>query len=522
MLRFDVRACRWLQDGPSPANGGRQLVLDFDIVIVGGGAAGCAVARRLADAGEHSVLLLEAGTDLGGQVPPALRDGWNNPSGSDWTHDWGFESEPDGAGATSKLRRGRLLGGTSWLTRFGVRGVAADFDAWAARGNPGWRYEDVLPSFRRLETDAEFGDRPWHGDRGPLNINRYPELERSPIHAAALEALSALGFPSVEDHNAPDAVGAGPMPMSTKEGRRITSLDAYLPPDARPANLKIRTGSPVATVVIGGRRATGVRLVDGTEVGARWVVLSAGTYGSPSLLLRSGVGPAGHLRELGIDVLVDLPGVGENLADHPGTELDTGWRGDPPAGAPVLHTIATFRSSTQPRDRPPDLMFWVTDPTPGQPAFYLDPILLKPTSRGSVRLRSSDPEDKPRVTLPGLRESHDVERLAEAYLLGLELAIYPAVRTLANEPAPAPPGSHKELRAQVIAGSYSNPHVVGTCRMGPSPANGDVVDALGRVHGIEQLSVIDASVIPDAPSGFPHVITLMVAEHLSEKLARLL
>ena len=155
----------------------------FDVVIVGGGAAGCVVARRLAELDDRSVLLLEAGPDLRGATPPALRDGWRLPSGPDWTVDWGFETEPNAAGAIEKVRRGRLLGGTSWLTRFAVRGAAADFDAWAARGNPGWAFEDVLPAFRRVEADADFGDRPWHGSDGPIPINRYLDRPRSAVHA---------------------------------------------------------------------------------------------------------------------------------------------------------------------------------------------------------------------------------------------------------------------------------------------------------------------------------------------------
>ena len=489
----------------------------FDIAVVGGGAAGCVVASRLAGWTDRSVVLIEAGPDQRFDTPPDWRDGWRLPT----LPDWQFESEPDGAGAAKKLRRGRLLGGTSWLTRFAVRGAAADFDAWAARGNPGWSFADVLPVFRRLETDAEFGSDPWHGDRGPIAVTRYPELEPSAIHAAALRALDAVGFPSVDDHNAPDAVGVGRMPMSSRGGVRVTSVDAYLPADTRPPNLAIRADSPVGTLVVEAGRATGVRLVDGTEIRAGWIVLAAGTYGSPTILMRSGIGPAEHLRGVGIDVRIDLPGVGANLADHPGVELDSGWRG-PATSGPILHSIATFRSRGAPTGGAPDLMFWVTDPDSDEAGLWFDPILLKPESRGSIRLRSSDPSSSPRITLPGLREAADVERLVEGYRRGLELAHRPEVRRLSQEAPPAEPATTDEARRRVIENAYSIPHVVGTCAMGPSAEDGAVVDALGRVHGIERLSVIDASIIPDAPAGFPHLVTIMLAEHLSEKLAALL
>ena len=350
-----------------------------------------------------------------------------------------------------------------------------------------------------------------------MAINRYGMQHRSAIHDAAVEAFRDLGFPTVDDHNAPGAVGAGPMPMSTRDGRRLTTLQAYLQRDAPPASLRINADTQVDKVLVDRGRALGVRLVDGTEIVADSVILSAGTYGSPPLLMRSGVGPAAHLREMGIDVLVDLPGVGENLADHPGVDLDAGFSGD--AACEVLrHTIATRRSRSQPADGPPDLMFWVHEPSEDDGRLYLDPILLKPESRGSVSLRSADPLDPPRIVLPGLRVERDTERLMEGYELGLAIANHPAIRALAEEPAPATPSGAAELRERVVTSAYSLPHVVGTCRMGPSPDAGDVVDEGGRVHGVDGLRVIDASVIPDAPSGFPHLVTIMVAEHLAQRL----
>ncbi len=279
---------------------------EFDIAIVGGGAAGCVVARRLADDGTQRVVLLEAGPDLRSATPSDWRDGWRLPT----PPDWGFESEPDQAGATGRLRRGRLLGGTSWLTRFAVRGAAADFDALAARGNPGWSFDDVLPAFRRLEADDEFGHEAWHGDDGPIPIARYPNLEPSAIHQAVLAAFEAAGFRSVDDMNAPEAIGVGRMPMSSRDGVRVTAVDAYLPAGATPACLEVRADSTVEAVILDRDRTTGVRLADGTEIHAGSVILAAGTYGSPTILLRSGIGPADELRDLGIEVRLDLPGVG--------------------------------------------------------------------------------------------------------------------------------------------------------------------------------------------------------------------
>jgi choline dehydrogenase len=272
----------------------------------------------------------------------------------------------------------------------------------------------------------------------------------------------------------------------------------------------------VASVVLDAGHARAVRLLDGTEIAAGRVVLCAGVYGSPPILLRSGIGPADQFRALGIGVRVDLRGVGENLSDHPGVDLDSAWRGAPKAG-PILHSIATFRSSMAEPGGSPDLMFWLTDPEGDDPRFSLDPVLLKPHSRGTVRLRSTNPTDPPRITLPDVSAAADIERLVEGYQRGLELAHRPEIRRLATEAPPSNPGSLAGLRRRVVENAYSIPHVVGTCRMGPSPEAGDVVDAMGSVHGVEGLSVIDASIIPDAPSGFPHLITIMVAEHLAER-----
>jgi choline dehydrogenase len=460
------------------------------------------------------VLLLEAGPDLRGNVPGELRDGWRLSD----AFDWGYASEPYAGGVVDDVRRGKLLGGTSWVTRFALRGSPADYDEWAALGNPGWGFEDVLPYFTLLEADADFGDRPWHGDRGRLPVNRYLDLELTEIATAGLHALQATGFAAVEDHNRPGAVGAGRMPMSSRDGRRVTTADAYLPRGDTPSNLAIRPGAQVADIMFDGIRATGVRLVGGTVIDAGRVVLCAGTYASPAILLRSGIGPARHLRSVGIPVRVELPGVGANLADHAGVDLDCGYRG-PARSAPILHLVATFHSESASGDQPPDLMLWLSDPRGDPPIFEIDVVLLRPRARGAVRLRSADPTDPPRIQLPALLDPFDVERLADGYRRGCEVANHPELRRLCDAPLSPQPSATAELPDLIRAEGYSFPHVVGTCSMGPEPGDGAVVDACGRVHGTEGLSVVDASIIPNGPSAFTHLPTVMLAERLSEQLA---
>jgi choline dehydrogenase-like flavoprotein len=484
-----------------------------DVLVVGAGAAGCVVAARLAESGTRSVTLLEAGADLRASVPDRLRDGWEISR----EFDWGYASEPDTRGEVENVRRSKLVGGTSWVTRFAIRGSPSDYDDWAARGNPGWGFEDVLPYLNRLEADADFGDRPYHGDSGPMPVRRYLDIELTEACAAGLQALEGLGFPIVDDHNRPDAIGAGRMPMSSNAGVRVTTADAYLSGDVL-SNLTIRPDAHVAEVVLDGSRATGVRLVDGELIEADDVVLCAGAIGSPLILMRSGVGPPEHLSAIGIPVRVALPGVGANLADHPALTIDCG----PCANgrtAPVLHVAATFHSDSTRASEAPDLMLWISDPVGDPPHFEIEAVLLRPRSRGTVRLRSADPSESPRITLPGLGERTDAERLAEVYRRGLGLARSPELRRLCPE-QPSPPGSGADDDAldTVRAELYSLPHLVGTCAMGPDPDDGAVVGAAGGVHGTERLSVADASLIPDAPSGFTHIPTIMIAERLAERI----
>jgi choline dehydrogenase len=270
----------------------------------------------------------------------------------------------------------------------------------------------------------------------------------------------------------------------------------------------------VAQILFDGTAAKGVRLVDGTTVHAGAVVVCAGVYGTPSILLRSGIGPAADLRALGIPVLADLPGVGTNLVDHPATGVDCGYRGGAACDA-VLHSIATFRSSKTSSAEPPDLMIWTGDPE-SDDELELGVVLLKPRSRGSVRLRSTNPSDPPVIRLPALEEAVDVERLAEGLELAFEIANDGALRRACGGPAPQPPGDLGEF---IRGDAYSLPHVVGTCAMGPHAEAGAVVDRHGNVHGVGGVVVADASIMPDVPSGFTHLPTVMIAERLAEQVA---
>ena len=490
----------------------------FDIAVVGAGAAGCVVGARLAEPGGRSVILLEAGPDLRGRMPAQMRNGWEIVPGE---LDWGYASQPDKAIGVLPVRRNKVVGGTSWLTRFTPRGAPADYDAWVAAGNQGWSWGEVLPYFIRLESDLDFGADAWHGARGPMPSNRYFDVPHAEVVSRAVEALIASGFPEVADQNRPGAVGVGRMPMSTRSGVRVTTADAYLSPELAPPNLSVRGDAHVDAVTFDGTRATGVQMLDGSRIEAGWVVLCAGTYGSPSVLMRSGIGPAEHLRAVGVPIRVDLPGVGANLADHPQVQIDCAYEGH--LMPQVLHSMATFHSSAQSHDDPPDLMFWIADPSGDPPQFTIEILLLKPRSRGTVRLRSADPADAPLIFLPSLEEATDVERLAEGFSRAYEVMARPGVqRFCVSGSLEREPSTQRELDLRIRNHRYSIPHVVGTCAMGTRPNDGAVVDTEGRVHGAERLSVMDASIMPDIPSGFTHFPTIMIAERLSDKLVAVL
>jgi choline dehydrogenase len=487
-----------------------------DVVVVGGGSAGCAMAALLAAAPSRSVLLLEAGPDLRASPPGAMHDGWRTYRDADW----GYESQPNDRGETEQLFRGRVVGGSSWMTRFVMRGSPEDFGEWDRLGIPGWSWDDVLPAFVRLEDDLDFGAEPWHGQGGPLTVTRYPDVPLSPFESALVEACAAAGIELIDDHNRPGAVGAARMPRNSRNGIRVTSADAYLPVGDTPPSLSVQPHAEVDKVLFDDSGcAVGVRLVDGAEVRAGWVVLSAGTYGTPAILLRSGIGPARDLQALGVDVRSDLPGVGANLADHQGFDVSVGYRGE--AGvAPRFFWLATFRSTAASDDEPPDLALWVPEPfgVGDDPATTdVTAVLLTPRSRGSVRLISADPRAAPAIALPGLRSPVDVARLAEGARIAADVAAAPALRRLCDNAAAGLPHDARALRSELLREAWSFPHVVGTCAMGPDQASA-VVDSSGEVYGSSRLTVADASIIPTAPSGFPHVMALMIAERMAERL----
>ena len=498
--------------------------MGYDVVVVGGGSAGCVVAARISADERRDVLLVEAGPDYPrvADLPPDIAD----ESMPAMSHDWGLVSDPDESRHSIPLPRGRLVGGCSATNAcYALRGWPADYDGWAARGNPGWSFAELLPVMVAVESDADFGGD-WHGSDGPVPIRRPPPGAWSPLQRAFADAAATVGHAVVGDHNRPGAVGIGPGPRNVRDGLRMSSALTHLAAARGRPNLTIRPGTVVDRVELRGTTARGIRTADGEIVESDVVVLAAGSYASPVILMRSGIGPAAGLRGLGIRVTADLAGVGGNLIDHPLAAVDlptsSGYAG------PRFQMMLTMRSRHARPDGPPDLHLFAAGPfdddaSPSGGLFGIVTGLLSVRSRGSVRLRSADPGDPPHIDVAHLRHREDMARMLEATLEARRLSRTPPLAGFVTgaELAPGPAigdGDTAALAHSIRgrAGTYHHP--VGTCAMGPSPDDGAVVDAHGRVHGTDGLWVADASVMPTIPAANTNLSTIMVAERVAQWL----
>lgn len=497
---------------------------EHDIVIVGAGSAGCVLAARLsADPGVR-VLLVEAGgpTDDPAIAAPGR---WLSLLGSAW--DWQYETEPEPALNRRRIPipRGKGLGGSSAINAMAyVRGHHKDFDAWRDAGARGWGWTEVLPYFRRAEHNSR-GASEIHGAGGPLAVSDC--LDPHAGHEAFLAAAERLGFPADprwEFNGTGQANGAGFLQKNIREGWRDSTATAYLAPSRLRANLAVATEAQAARVLFDGRRAVGVEFVRGgrrVEVrAAREVILCAGAIDSPRLLMLSGVGPADHLRALGLPVVLDLPAVGRHLQDHMRATVRWAARAPVPPSS-VTASLFTFsddvRRPRAPRDDVPDLQLNL-----GRGSDAPDETIaiavsqLTPRSEGEVRLRSTDPFAPPLIRGGFLREAADVASLVEGVRLARALvgsAPFDALR--GQELAPGPGvQSRADIAAWLRATADTIYHPAGTCRMGPGADA--VVDAALRVHGLEGLRVADASVMPRIVNAPTHAACVMIGEKAAD------
>ena len=498
-----------------------------DIIIVGAGSAGCAIAARASENPNLSVLLLEAGPDY-----PDLRDTpfdlINSHNNSYAAHDWGFSYQPT-EGREVVFPRGRVVGGSSAVnTSIALRGMPEDYDEWADAGNPGWGWADVLPAFKRLERDLDFGGASYHGDAGPISIRRYPTDELLPQHQAFIARAQDLGYPECADANAPMASGVGPQPMNKLGRLRVSCAIGYLAPARVRPNLEIRAQTSVRRLLFSAGRCTGVEVQTATgefeRLTAPLVVLSAGALLSPAIMLRSGLGPRRALEDLSIEVVRDLPGVGANLCDHPALSVVASLT-DPSLidlDAPLIQTILryTCEGSNKRNDlQIEQLSFMGTKRS--TPAFGIAAVLEYQYGRGSLQLASADPKTAPIVENKFCEDSRDCDRLVRGFRDALEFARNGPLTEMIDEitfPRNAWSLTDADIANLCRRFAGSGYHPCGTVKMGPAGDATAVVDARGRCHGSDGLVVADASIMPSVPRANTNLTSIMIGEQIGEWL----
>lgn len=498
------------------------LPAQVETVVVGAGAAGSVIAARITEDDARQVLLVEAGPDhpTPDAVPADLLDARKN---SMFDHDWGLRHRPTVPQLKFPLPRGRVVGGSSAVnTCIALRGNPVDYDAWAARGLSAWSWDQCLPAFRRLEHDLDFDD-PWHGQDGPLPIRRDAPSQWSPWQAAFVAACERLGFPSCPDSNRPDSAGVGPHAFNRLHGRRVSAAEAWLTPTvrARP-NLTLSPDTHVVRVTVQGDRATGIDVLHAGarhHIAARRVVLCGGALLTPTILLRSGIGPRAELDRLGVDVVRDLPAVGARVLDHPGSAIFLVPRPDiVDLRATALQTVLRYggTGSGQPNDmqiQPGSVAYF---PFATLPLVGIMGHVGKPRGTGTMHLPSADPLARPFVDSRFLEHPDDRAQAVEAMQLAHLVASQPETRALARPLWPRPRTLRDAGRtsAWIRYATDSGYHPCGTVPMGADDDPDAACDGRGRVRGVTGLVVADASLMPEIPQSNIHLPTLMIGERI--------